>query len=127
MKQESQTRKRSFAFAVRIVNLYKILTGTRKEFVLSKQLLRAGTSVGANIAEALSSFSQKDYAAKFSIARKEMAETLYWLELLRETEFLSDAEFASIHEDGLVLMKMISATVITMQKRLGRIDNEEIE
>lgn len=127
MKQESQTKTRSFAFAVRIVNLCKILTGTRKEFVISKQLLRAGTSVGANVAEALSAFSQKDYAAKFSIARKEMAETLYWLELLHATKFLNDAEFASIHEDGLILMKMISATVITMQKRLGRIEDEQTE
>lgn len=116
MQGESLTKTRSFAFAVRIVNLCKILATERNASVLSKQLLRAGTSV----AEALSSFSSKEYAAKFSIARKEMAETLYWLDLLRETKYLTDAEHASIHADGISLMKMISATVITMQKRLGR-------
>lgn len=120
MQGESLTKTRSFAFAVRIVNLCKILATERNASVLSKQLLRAGTSVGANVAEALSSFFSKEYAAKFSIARKEMAETLYWLDLLRETKYLTDAEHASIHADGISLMKMISATVITMQKRLGR-------
>lgn len=87
MRQESLIKSRSFDFSVRIVNLYRVLTGTRKEFVMSKQLLRSGTSVGANVVEALSAFSQKDYAAKFSIARKEMAEAIYWLELLQRTDF----------------------------------------
>ena len=105
-----------------MVNLYKFLTEERKEFIMSKQLLRSGTSVGANVVEALSSFSSKEYAAKFSIARKEMAETIYWLELLRRTGFLSEKEFSSMNEDAVALMKMLSATVITMQKRLGRID-----
>lgn len=122
MKQESLIKPRSFEFSVRVVNLYKFLTEERKEFIMSKQLLRSGTSVGANVVEALSSFSSKEYAAKFSIARKEMAETIYWLELLRRTEFLSEKEFSSMNEDAVALMKMLSATVITMQKRLGRID-----
>lgn len=122
MRQESLIKPRSFEFSVRVVNLYKFLTEERKEFIMSKQLLRSGTSVGANVVEALSSFSQKEYAAKFSIARKEMAETIYWLELLRRTGFLSEKEFSSMNEDAVALMKMLSATVITMQKRLGRID-----
>ena len=122
MKQESLIKPRSFEFSVRVVNLYKFLTEERKEFIMSKQLLRSGTSVGANVVEALSSFSSKEYAAKFSIARKEMAETIYWLELLRRTGFLSEKEFSSMNEDAVALMKMLSATVITMQKRLGRID-----
>lgn len=122
MRQESLIKSRSFDFSVRIVNLYRVLTGTRKEFVMSKQLLRSGTSVGANVVEALSAFSQKDYAAKFSIARKEMAEAIYWLELLQRTDFLTEKEFNSINSDAVELMKMISATVITMQKRLGRIE-----
>lgn len=122
MRQESLIKSRSFDFSVRIVNLYSVLTGTRKEFVMSKQLLRSGTSVGANVVEALSAFRQKDYAAKFSIARKEMAEAIYWLELLQRTDFLTEKEFNSINSDAVELMKMISATVITMQKRLGRIE-----
>lgn len=122
MRQESLIKPRSFEFSVRVVNLYKFLTEERKEFIMSKQLLRSGTSVGANVVEALSSFSSKEYAAKFSIARKEMAETIYWLELLRRTGFLSEKEFSSMNEDAVALMKMLSATVITMQKRLGRID-----
>lgn len=122
MQQRSQTKTRSFDFAVRIVELYKVLSGERKEFVLSRQLLRSGTSIGANVAEALSSFSPKEYASKFSIARKEAAETIYWLDLLYQTKYLTQVEYSTLHEDAVILMKMISATVITMQKRLGRME-----
>lgn len=122
MQQKSQTKARSFDFAVRVVELYKVLSGERKEFVLSRQLLRSGTSIGANVAEALSSFSPKEYASKFSIARKEAAETIYWLDLLYQTKYLTQEEYSTLYEDAVILMKMISATVITMQKRLGRME-----
>lgn len=122
MQQKSQTKSRSFDFAVRVVELYKVLSGERKEFVLSRQLLRSGTSIGANVAEALSSFSPKEYASKFSIARKEAAETIYWLDLLYQTKYLTQEEYSTLYEDAVILMKMISATVITMQKRLGRME-----
>lgn len=106
MRQESLIKSRSFDFPVRIVKLYRVLTGTRKEFVRSKQLLRFGTSVGANAVEALSAFTQKDYAAKFSIARKKMPEAIYWLELLQRTDFLTEKEFNSINSDAVELMEM---------------------
>jgi four helix bundle protein len=85
-------------FAIRIVNLYKMLTG-RKEFILSKQLLRSGTSIGANLAEARYAQSRSDFLSKCSIALKECNETAYWLELLHDTDFLSHEEFNSINKD----------------------------
>ena len=80
---------KSFAFAVRIVNLYKMLTNDRKEYVLSKQLLRSGTSIGANVSEAERGQTKPDFYAKMCIALKEANETHYWLRLLYETEYLS--------------------------------------
>lgn len=81
---------KSFNFAVRIVNLYKHLTAEKKEYVLSKQLLRSGTSIGANIAEAQRAQSQADFHAKMTISLKEASETYYWLRLLRATDLLSE-------------------------------------
>ena len=90
---------KSFDFAVRTVNLYKHLTQEKKEFVLSKQLLRCGTSIGANIAEAERGQSKADFNAKLNIALKEANETYYWLRLLHETDYLTDKEFKSIEKD----------------------------
>ncbi len=90
---------KSFDFAVRTVNLYKHLTSEKKEFVLSKQLLRCGTSIGANIAEAERGQSKADFNAKLNIALKEANETYYWLRLLHETDYLTDKEFKSIEKD----------------------------
>ncbi len=90
---------KSFRFAVRIVNLYKYLSREKKEFILSKQLLRCGTSVGANIAEAQKCHTRPDFNSKMNIALKEANETLYWLRLLNETEYISDKEFKSIYSD----------------------------
>ncbi len=87
---------KSFDFAVRIVNLYKYLTSEKKEFVLSKQLLRSGTSIGANVAEAQKAQSQADFSAKLYIAMKEASESHYWLRLLYKTEYLTENEFFSI-------------------------------
>jgi four helix bundle protein len=81
-KKRSVVRERSFSFAMRIVNLYKLLNNERKEFVLSKQLLRSGTSIGANIREAINAESTADFIHKLAIAQKECDETLYWIELL---------------------------------------------
>ena len=88
--------EKSFDFAVRIVNLYKHITAEHKEFVLSKQLLRCGTSIGANIAEAQRGQSKADFIAKMSIALKEANETDYWLRLMAKTEYLTPKEFASL-------------------------------
>ena len=81
--------EKSFAFAVRIVKLYKYMMEEKREFTLAKQVLRSGTSVGANIEEAVGGYTKKDFRAKMSIAYKEIRETKYWLRLLKETEYLS--------------------------------------
>ena len=90
---------KSFQFAVRIVNLYKYLTADKKEYVMSKQLLKCGTSIGANVAEAERGQSKADFYAKLSIALKEVHETYYWLRLLKATEYLSNEEFVSMEKD----------------------------
>ncbi len=99
MKESNPVKDKSKAFVVRIINVYKYLCSNKNEYVLSKQLLRSGTSVGANIAEALCGISKKDFLAKMYIAFKECVETQYWLELLSETDFLSASEFESINND----------------------------
>ena len=96
---ENVVEVKSFAFAVRIVKLCRILADRNKEHVLSKQLLRSGTSIGANISEAEKGQSKADFYAKMSIALKEANETHYWLRLLHETEYLSDKEFDSMEKD----------------------------
>lgn len=90
---------KSFEFAVRIVNLYKYLTQDHKEYVMSKQLLRSGTSIGANIAEAQRGQSKADFAAKMNIALKEASESEYWIKLLYRTSYLSKDQFDSLRTD----------------------------
>ena len=91
--------QKSFQFAVRIVNLCKYLQTEQKEFVLSKQILKSGTSIGANVAEAQEAQSRADFASKLNIALKEAKETDYWLRLLHATEYISDGQFQSIIAD----------------------------
>ena len=109
--------KKSFDFAVRIVNLYKYLIDSKKEYVMAKQLLRSGTSIGANIAEAEQAQSRADFISKMNIALKETVETKYWIELMRETEFLSDTEFESIIPDCDELNKMLSSIILSSKKQ----------
>ncbi len=109
MKSDNIVREKSYAFAVRIVNMYKMLTADRKEFILSKQALKSGTSIGANIEEALGGISRADFTAKLSIAYKEARETSYWLRLLRDTNFLTQNEYDSIHPDAEELCRIIAA------------------
>ena len=97
--RENIALEKSFDFAVRIVNLYKYITINKKEYVLSKQLLRSGTSIGANVTEAQRGQSKADFATKMSIALKEANETDYWLKLLYKTEYISKAEYESIDKD----------------------------
>jgi len=113
MKKESIIRKKSFAFAVRAINLYKLLSIERKEFILSKQLLRSGTSIGANVREASNAESNADFVHKLAIAQKECDETCYWLELLHETEFINEPEFNSIYHDALELLKIIRSIILS--------------
>lgn len=97
--------KKSFDFAIRIVNLYKYLNTEKKEYVLSKQLLRSGTSIGANVAEAEQAQSKPDFVSKMNIALKEMSETKYWIRLLQATNYLSEEETSSIFADCVELEK----------------------
>ena len=111
MGGDGVVRGKSMAFAVRIVRLYQYLADGKKEYVLSKQLLRSGTSIGANIKEAVRGQSKADFAAKMNIALKEASETEYWLELLFETGFLSDDEFHSIIPECVELIKLLTSIV----------------
>jgi len=91
--------------------LYQFLKDEKKEFVLSKQVLRAGTSIGANIREAVQGFSRNDFLYKMSLALKECSETIYWLELLYETDYLSEEQFNSINGDAVELVKLLTSIV----------------
>ena len=103
--------EKSLAFAIRIVKLSQFLERDRKEFVLSKQILRSGTSIGANVREATQGFSKKDFTAKMSIALKEANETEYWLEVLYRTGYLSKKEYESIMSDCVQLNKILISIV----------------
>ena len=108
---------KSFAFAVRIVNLYKMLTNDRKEYVLSKQLLRSGTSIGANVSEAERGQTKPDFYAKMCIALKEANETHYWLRLLYQTEYLTQKEFDSMENDIKELISILISICKTQEKK----------
>ena len=103
--------EKSFMFAIRIVNLYKHLNETRKEFVFSKQLLRSGTSIGANVSEAEQAQSTPDFISKMSIALKETSETKYWIKLLASTDYLTETESVSILNDCVELEKILVSIV----------------
>ena len=105
--------EKSFAFAIRIVNLYKHLNETKREFVLSKQLLRSGTSIGANVAEAEQAQSSPDFVSKMGIALKEASETKYWIKLLASTNYLTEAETDSILNDCVEIEKILVSIIKT--------------
>lgn len=111
MSVDSIAKQKSMAFAVRIVRLYQYLCSEHGERVISKQILRSGTSIGANITEALYGSSRRDFVAKLQIAQKEAAETLYWLELLNECEYLTEALFRSLHNDCNEILSIVVATI----------------
>ena len=106
---------KSFDFAVRIVNLHKHLSVEKKEFVLSKQLLRSGTSIGANVSEAVRGQSKADFTAKMCIALKEANESHYWIRLLYKTDFITEQEFKSIENDIIELIKILSSILHLQQ------------
>ena len=118
---DNTARAKSKRFAVRVIRLYQYLVDTKKEFVLSKQMLRSGTSIGANLAEAECAISRNEFIAKVYISLKECAETLYWLELLHETDYLSSSEFKSISADCIELRKMLSSTTKTMKAKNSKL------
>ena len=117
MKKNNVIQDKSFAFAIRIVNLYRYLSGEKREFVLSKQLLRSGTSIGANIEEAIGGQSDKDFVSKLSIAYKEARETIYWLKLLYASSFLSKELAEIMLNDGEEICKILGKIQITVKTR----------
>lgn len=114
--EENTIQQKSYCFAVRMVNLYRHLTDRKQEFVLAKQLLRSGTSIGANVEEALAAQSRNDFTAKLSIARKEARETRYWLRLLHDTSYLSDKEAQSVLSDVEELLKLLTSIILSVQR-----------
>ena len=113
-------QEKSLAFAIRTVKLYKFLTEKNKEYVLSKQLLRCGTAIGALAREAEHAQSKADFLNKMNITLKEANETLYWLILMKETEYLSQTEFQSIYNDAEELVKILVSIVKTTKTKLNK-------
>ena len=114
---KSILKDKSFAFAIEIVKTYKVLVEEKREYVMSKQLLRSGTSVGANIREAKNAESTNDFIHKLGISQKEFDETLYWLELLKETEYLNQEAFGNLSDQANQILKMIRSTILTIKQK----------
>ncbi len=117
--KENILKRKSFDFAVRIVNLFKFLKDDKKEFILSKQILRSGTSVGAMVRESEHAQSKADFIHKLSIAQKEINETIYWLELLNATDYLTIQQFESLNQDAVELIKLITSIIKTTKTNLS--------
>ncbi|MCX6351512.1 MAG: four helix bundle protein [Bacteroidetes bacterium] len=117
MKEDALADK-SYLFAIRMVKLYKFLSTTQKEFVLSKQVLRSGTSIGASIREAEFAQSKLDFIHKLSISLKETNETIYWLSLLKDTDFIDEKSYNSIAKDGKELLRLLIKSINTAKKNL---------
>ena len=119
--KENVLKDKSLFFAVRIVNLCKFLNTDYKEYLISKQILRSGTSVGANIREACFGESKPDFIHKLSISQKEINETLYWLELLKLTNYITEPQFESINNEAIELLKMITSSIKTAKRNLNNV------
>ncbi|WP_301921778.1 four helix bundle protein [Ferruginibacter sp.] len=117
---ESIIKNKSFHFTIRIVKLYKFLLENKKEYVLSKQVLRSGTAIGALVREAQNAESNAHFIHKLGVAQKENDDTLYWLELLFETEYLDEKEFISMQKDSIELLKMIRSAIITSKNKVNQ-------
>lgn len=116
MKEENVIADKSKNFALRIINLYKYLCEERKEYVLSKQVLRSGTSIGANVKEAMQAQSTNDFLAKLNISLKEASETEYWLTLLSESDYITAEQYSSINNDCVELIKILTSIINTTKK-----------
>ena len=116
MFEGQSVREKSMAFAVRIVKLSKYLNSEKREYAIANQVLRSGTSIGANIAEAESGVSKKMFTAKMSIALSEASETAYWLELLKQTGYLTEREYESMARDCKELLRMLMSIVKTSRR-----------
>ncbi len=116
---KSVLKEKSFALALRIIKLYKFLIDNKKEYVMSKQVLRSGTSVGANIREAQNAESKMDFVHKLAIAQKECDETLYWMELLVASDYISTESYQSVSDEAEQVLKMIKAAILTTKKNIA--------
>jgi four helix bundle protein len=116
-------KTKSYAFAVRIVKLYQYLCRDKKEYILSKQLLKSGTSVGALIREAEHAESKLDFKHKLSIAQKEINETIYWLDLLKETNYLIVEQYDSINKDAIEIIKIITSIIKNVKSTINKEGN----
>ena len=116
MKQGNVIQEKSFGFAVRIVKLYKFLCDEKKEYVLSKQVLRSGTSIGANIEESIGGQSDRDFVSKVAIAYKEARETVYWIRLLLATDYINREQADSLLVDADEICKILAQIQITVKK-----------
>ena len=117
MERQNVIADKSKAFAIRIVNLYKYLSGTHHENVMSKQLLRSGTSIGANVHESIYAQTRADFKTKMYIALKEASESAYWLELLEQTGYLTQSQARSIRDDCKELIKILSSITKTLEDK----------
>jgi four helix bundle protein len=117
--RENIVKQKSFALAIRVVRLYQYLVLNKREFILSKQLLRSGTSVGAMVREAEHAESKADFRHKMAIAQKEINETIYWIELLKETEYLTHEQFESIHADSLEIIRLLTSIIKSVKSTIN--------
>lgn len=120
MKKDNIIQDKTFAYAIHIVDLLKYLISDKKEFVLSKQLVRSGTSIGANIEEAIGGASEKDFLHKLTISYKEARESIYWLKLLHATDYISETEFKSLHNDAEEICKILGKIQITLKNKKAK-------
>ena len=118
--EENVVKEKTFTFAIRVVKLYKYLCSDKKEYILSKQLLRSGTSVGAMVREAEHAETRKDFLHKMAVAQKEINETIYWLDLLKETDYLTAQQHESIKMDAIEIIKLITAILKSTKKNIAK-------
>ncbi|MBR4156813.1 MAG: four helix bundle protein [Bacteroidales bacterium] len=112
-------KDKSKLFAIRIINLYKDLANNKREYVISKQILRAGTSIGANVNEALCSITKKEFLSKMYISYKEASETLYWIELLKDTNYINENEFCSSNNECKELIRLLSSITKSTRENIN--------
>jgi four helix bundle protein len=122
MKNDNVLQKKSYAFGIRIVKATQYLTNEKKEYILSKQLLRSGTSIGANTEEAIGGQSDKDFYAKLNIVYKEARETSFWLRLLKDTNYFEESHADSLLLDCDEILKIVGSIIKTMKIKLGLIN-----
>ena len=123
VKSESIIASKAYSFALEVIKIYKVLVNERKEYVLSKQLLRSGTSIGANINEAIAGQSKRDFVYKLNIALKEARETNYWLNLLKDSGYINPVEFETLNSKCGEIVKMLTSIIMTTKERYFNKEN----